>query len=78
MITDEQIKANHGISNETILQDIVDTEREIKDKSDELEILVRNRHEHKVRIYMLEGGISSRQDFVRDLKAILEYRKKPQ
>lgn len=75
-MTEEKIKSNSHIPTETILQDIADTEREVKDKWDELHILRRNPVENKVRIYMLEGGIGSRRAFINDLNEILEYRKK--
>jgi len=75
-MTEEQILKNAHIPTTEIEQDIRDTEREIKDKQDELEVLMRNPTENKVRIYTLNGGISSRRDFVSKLKDVLEYRRK--
>ena len=73
--TDEQIEKNAHISDEEVKQDIRDTEREVKDMRDELEVLMRNPPQNKVRIFFLEGGIASRERFIRKLNEILEYRK---
>jgi len=65
---------NIKIPTETIKQDIKDTEKEIKDLFDELNVLSRNRIQNRVRIYFLEGKMKSRVDFVKELKEILSDR----
>ncbi len=74
-LTKEQIESKNHISTGVLLTDIKDTEREIKDFQDEKDILMRNPPENKVRIYMLGGKISQREEFVGKLNQILEYRK---
>lgn len=74
-MTNEQIETNDHIPNAEIEQDIRDTEAEIKDYQDELDILERHPQENKVRIYMLGGRISNHQNFCKQLNEILEYRK---
>jgi len=74
-LTPEQLKLNDHIPTETILLDIADTQTEINNYQDEKDILMRNPHENKVRIYMLEGRILKRKDFIEKLNQILEYRK---
>jgi hypothetical protein len=64
---------NH-IQTKEILQDIKDTEQEIKDYGDELEVLMRNPVQNKVRIYMIQGNLSIRKEFVKMLNEILEFR----
>ena len=75
-MTEEKILSNARISTDNILQDIVDTEKEIVDMEDEKEVLMRNPSLHKVRIYFLEGDISSRKYFVKNLNEIINYRNK--
>jgi len=77
-LTEEQIKLNDHISTNEILTDIADTEREIKDFQDEKDILMRNPTDNKVRIYMLEGRISQREEFVEKLDQIINFRKEHQ
>lgn len=71
MISEEQIKGNDNISTDVIKTDIADTEKEIKDYSDELNVLMRNPQQNKVRIYFLNGSISSRKEFINYLNEIL-------
>ena len=75
MITEEAILKNAHISTEEIENDIKVTDKEIKDFTDEKDVLMRNPIDNRVKIYMLEGKILKRRDFVADLRAILEYRK---
>ena len=65
---------NNHIPTAEIEQDIIDTEKEIKDYQDELDVLMRNPSENKVRIYLNEGKISQRQLFIEKLKKILSER----
>jgi len=74
-MTKEQIESNSHIPTAEIEQDLLDTESELKDYRDELEILKRRPQENKVRIYLLEGRCSIHRDFCDKLKEILEYRK---
>ena len=73
-LTIEQIKSNDAVSTQEIESDIADTEIEIKDFQDEKEVLMRNPPENKVRIYLLEGKILQRENFIDKLNQILEYR----
>jgi hypothetical protein len=66
-------KFNHISSNE-IIQDIKDTESEIIDYNDELEILMRNRLLNKVRIYMIEGHLIQHKELTSKLNKILDFR----
>jgi len=76
ILTEDEIKKLDHIPDVEVAQDIHDTEMEIKDYSDELEILMRrNLSENRVRIYFLEGNIIKRTHFCNKLKEILEYRK---
>jgi hypothetical protein len=74
MMTQEEMESLSHIPTDTVRADLQETEREIKDKEDERAVLIRNPIENKVRIYMLEGGISSRKVFVEKLTALLKYR----
>ena len=74
-MTKEQIESHNHISTTEIEQDLLDTENELRDYQDELEILQRRPQENKVRIYLLKGHCSIHQDFCDSLKEILEYRK---
>lgn len=73
-MNEEKIKENDNIATNTIIEDIEDTQREIKDMEDEKEVLERNPQDNKVRIYMLKGGILRRKQFIDDLDEILDYR----
>jgi len=75
LLTDLEINQNSDIPTEEILDDIADTKKEIKDFQDEKDVLMRNPVNNKVRIYLLEGRISSRQGFVDKLQQIIDYRK---
>ena len=74
-MTKEQIESNNHIPTTEIERDLLETESELKDYRDELEILQRHPQENKVRIYLLKGRCLIRQDFCDSLKEILEYRK---
>lgn len=70
---DEFRKLSH-IENPEVEQDIKDTQSEIDDYSDELDILMRNPTQNKLRIYMINGNISERESFNNNLKEMLAYR----
>ena len=55
--------------------DIKDTQIEIDQFQRELDALMGNRVENRLLIYMLEGKISQRKDFIDKLNSILESRK---
>ena len=74
-ITVEKIKSNDSIPTKEIAQDITDTQKEINNYVDEKSILMRNPQENKLRIYLLDGKISQRTDFINKLQQILDYRK---
>ena len=63
------------ISTEQITTDLKATE-EVDRMERELEILREDRRGNRVRIYMHEGRVNMRTDFIRRLKAILEYRER--
>lgn len=75
-MTDEQIEKNNHIPTAEVEKDLQDTEAEIKDFRDELNVLDRHPQENKVRIYFLTGGIGLRESFCEQMKEILEYRKR--
>ncbi len=62
------------IPDSQVKQDISDTQREIDDYSDELQVLERNPIDNKVRIYMLGGRISHREAFIKKLNELLSCR----
>lgn len=76
ILTEEQIRTLNHIPTSEVEQDLRDTEREIKDFRDELQILMRKPQENRVRIYFLEGKINSRRVFCQKINEILEYRKR--
>jgi len=73
-MTNEMLDKNRHIPTAEVNQDILDTQKEIDDYSDEKDILMRNPLENKVRIYFLEGKISQRQDFIKKLETLLKER----
>ena len=73
-LSEEQIKANSHIPTNEIKQDLADTQKEIADFQDEKNVLMRNPRENRTRIYLLEGRIIQRQEFVAKLNQILDYR----
>jgi hypothetical protein len=75
-LTEEQIKDLSHIETSEIEQDLRDTEREMKDCRDELDVLIRNRQGNRVRIYYIEGRLSSRERVCEKMREILEYRKR--
>ena len=66
---------NDSITTSEIKQDIEDTQKEIDGYQDEKDVLMRNSQQNKVRIYMLEGRISHRESFIKQLNKIIEERK---
>lgn len=66
-------KSSH-IPTEEVLQDIADTQKEIDQYKAELEALERNPVENKLPIYMRQGKISTRENFIIKLNKILELR----
>jgi hypothetical protein len=75
-LTDEQCKRNNDIPTHEIEQDIKETQKEIDQYQKEIDSLIGDRQGNKVAIYMREGKISNRKDFISSLNSILEYRKK--
>lgn len=65
---------NCKISTEEIKSDIADTQKEIDQYENEISVLIKDRHGNRLDIYMREGKVSARKDFINKLKSILEYR----
>ena len=59
-----------------IEQDKRDTQKEIDNYNDELEILMRNPPDNKVKIYLAQGNVNKRESLLKKLNMILELRKK--
>ena len=74
-LTEEQIKQNEHIPTNEIEQDIAETQREIDQYEKELDALIGDRQGNKLAIYMREGKISQRKEFVGNLQSILDYRR---
>jgi len=74
-LTDEKCKQNDNIPTSDIEFDIAETQREIEQFQKELDALIGDRQGNKLAIYMREGKISQRTEFVSNLNFILEYRK---
>jgi hypothetical protein len=72
-LTEEMIR-NISIPTPTIIQDITDTQREIDSYESELTPLRNNPVENKLAIYLREGKILQRKDFIEKLEQILTYR----
>ncbi len=65
---------NH-IPTEEIEQDLKDTELEIEDFQTEIDALSVNRERNRLELYIREGKIIQRRDFISKLNSILAYRK---
>ena len=74
-LTDEKCKQNDNIPTSDIEFDIAETQREIDQFQKELDALIGDRQGNKLAIYMREGKISQRTEFVSNLNSILKYRK---
>ena len=75
-LTDEICKQNENISTSDIEMDIAETQREIDQYQKELDALIGDMQGNKLAIYMREGKISKRTEFISNLNSILKYRKK--
>jgi len=65
---------NEHIPTEEVIQDIKDTQKEVDDFRDEEAVLMRNPQDNRVKIYMLEGKISQREKFIKQLNVLLSER----
>ncbi len=65
---------NDHIPSEKIKQDIADTQAEIDQYQREAIVLVENRTENRVPLYIIEGRIQQRVEFISKLNKILEDR----
>lgn len=74
-LTEKQIKQNEHIPTNEIEQDIAETQKEIDQYEKELDALIGDRQGNKLAIYMREGKISQRKEFVNNLQSILDYRR---
>jgi len=73
-LTDEQCEQNDNISTREIEVDILDTQAEIDQYQKEIEAMSSDKQNNKLEIYMREGKISARRDFINTLNSILDYR----
>jgi len=74
-INKELINQYDTISTFEIKQDIFDTKQEIKQFQNELDVLMKNKQANKLNIYFRTGQIKSRENFIKKLQFILDYRK---
>lgn len=72
-LTEETIR-NISIPTPIIIQDIADTQKEIDSYESELTPLRNNPVENRTAIYLREGKILKRKDFIGKLEQILTYR----
>jgi len=63
------------IPTEEIKQDIQDTKDEIYQYQEEISVLSNNRIKNKVDIYIRQGRIFERENFISKLEELLKYRK---
>lgn len=75
-LTEEQCKQNDNILTHEIEQDINITQREVNQYQKELDALSGNIQNNRLAIYIREGKISKRKEFIDNLQSILDYRKK--
>ena len=73
MTTEEMSKLDH-ILDGTIRDDIQDTLTEIEEYETEIQVLKLNPQRNRMDIYMKEGKILERKDFIETLENILLYR----
>lgn len=71
----KQIKQNDHIPTDVIEEDIKITKQEIDRFEKQLDMLTNDRKGNRVEIYMREGKILKRKDFINNLESILNYRK---
>lgn len=57
-----------------IIMDIADTQREIDQYQRELEAFAGDKQKNRTAIYLAEGNITKREEFIKQLRLILEYR----
>jgi uncharacterized coiled-coil protein SlyX len=74
-ISDEQLAAFDEIPLEEMEKDVADTQAEIDQYRAELEVLKKDIVRNKVPIYLNEGRISQRTDFIKKVSTIIEYKK---
>ena len=73
---EEMVEANKQIPTEEILTDIRWTRSEVETYQAELDVLRKNPVENKLQIYLREGKISKRIEFIENLERLLGYRQK--
>ena len=76
LLTEKQILKNSNISTKEILLDIELTNVEVKNKLDELRALKKSPSENKLKILFCEVNVEKRETFIKQLKEIVNYRKK--
>ena len=68
--------ADERISTEEIKQDVQNTKDEIHQYQEEISVLSNNRIKNKVDIYIRQGRIFERENFISKLEELLKHRKK--
>ena len=74
LLTEDQIKSTEHIPTSEIRQDIAATKREIDQYQKELDAFMGDRQNNKMAIYITEGKILNRKDFINKLQLVLDYR----
>ena len=67
--------SNRYIPTEEIFNDIAETQSEIDDFEDIKTVMMKRPQDNRTKIYLLEGKISKRIDFIKKLEKILKERK---
>ena len=73
---EENVEANKHIPDEEIRTDIRLTRSEVETYQAELDVLRKNPVENRLQIYLREGKILKRIEFIENLERLLEYRQK--
>lgn len=75
---DDKFEKLNDIPDEEIQADIDATLNELVDLQDEQRVLMRNRVDNRVRLYLLDGNIGRHQDLIINLRKVQDYRTKRQ
>ena len=73
---EETVEANKVISTEEVINDLRITRSEVETYQAELDVLRKNPVENRLQIYLREGKILKRIEFIENLERLLEYRQK--
>jgi len=72
----EAVEANKHIPTEEIINDIKITRSEMEAYENELDVLRMNPVENRLQIYLREGKVSARKEFIANCELLLQYREK--